>query len=200
MSSAIDGLSDFVHQDVDAGATGGLGWLTCTRADDGSIDAFLSGLNLGGLAVDLLVTAAQSQLTIALPEVATAPPRGGLQLVGVDVWFWVANSRPVSATAQVPGLGATITASPRSTKLGFADGTTVTCTGSGTPYDPAVDYRSQSSDCTHIFDDAGRQPVDVTVSWDLSWTATNGQAGALPAVDRTTTLVLPLREAQAVTD
>ncbi|MGI8756868.1 MAG: ATP/GTP-binding protein, partial [Acidimicrobiales bacterium] len=137
---------------------------------------------------------------IDLPNVATAPPQGGLQLVGVDVWFWITNNKPASVTARVPGLAATITARPRRTRLHFDDGTTVDCAGSGTPYDPAVDYSRQTSDCTHIFQDPGRQAVDVTISWDLTWTATNGQAGTLPAVDRTTTVTLPLRQAQAVTD
>lgn len=200
LTGLADGLSDFLHRDVSVETTASLAWLTCTRVDNGTTDSFLAGLNFGGPAVDLLVTAAQKQLTIALPTVATAPPQGGLQLVGVDVWFWITNNTPASATARVPGLAATITARPRRTRLRFDDGTTIDCAGSGTSYDPAVDYTRQSSDCTHIFQDPGRQSVDVTITWDLTWTATNGQAGALPGVDRTTTVILPLRQAQAVTD
>jgi hypothetical protein len=39
----------------------------------------------------------------------------------------------------------------------------------------------------------------VTVVWALAWTATNGQAGTLPPVTRTTALDLDVQQAQAVT-
>lgn len=178
-----------------------IAWMRCTRKDNGTLDQFVTGLNVPAPpAVDVLVAAARSELTIAVPAVATAPPEGGLQLVGVDVWFWVTNNAPVAATAQIPGLGATVTAEPTATHLRFADGATLDCRGPGTPYDRNRSYESQSSDCTHIFDDTGPQPVDVTVDWALTWTATNGQTGILPGLPRTTTLTLPLQQAQAVTD
>jgi len=142
---------------------------------------------------------AQSGLTLALPEVSTAPPPGGIQLVGVDIWFWVTNSAPTTATATVPGLSASVTAAPAATHLSFADGTTVDCAGGGVAYDPGRPGAGQSTDCRHAFNDRGAQRVDVTVDWALTWTATDGQTGTLPAVPRTTTLNLPIQEGQAVT-
>lgn len=148
---------------------------------------------------NVVAALAQSGLTLALPEVSTAPPEGGIQLVGVDIWFWVTNSAPTTATATVPGLSATVIAAPTATHLAFADGTTVDCAGGGVPYDASRPGAGQSTDCRHAFNDRGTQKVDVTVDWTLTWTATDGQAGVLPAVPRTTTLNLPIQEGQAVT-
>jgi hypothetical protein len=149
---------------------------------------------------DVVAAQAASTLQLSLPEVATAPPQGGIQLVGVDVWFWVTNSRPAQATATVPGLSATVTAAPVATHLEFADGSRVDCAGGGSPYDRTRPGREQRSTCARVFRDRGQQRVNVTVDWAISWTASTGEAGVLPAVGRTTTLVLAVQEGQAVTD
>jgi hypothetical protein len=178
-------------------------WMRCDRKDNGLTDQFLQQLGGGPPPpppTDVVAAQAASTLQLALPEVATAPPQGGVQLAGVDVWFWVTNNRPAQATATVPGLSATVTATPTATHLAFADGTRVDCAGGGTPYDRARPGRQQHSTCTRVFRDRGTQRVDVTVDWAITWTASTGEAGILPAVGRTTTLVLPVQEGQAVTD
>lgn len=177
--------------------------MRCDRKDTGLTDQFLQQLGGGPPPpppADVVAAQAASTLQLALPAVATAPPQGGVQLVGVDVWFWVTNSQPAQATATVPGLSATVTATPTATHLAFADGTQVECGGGGTPYDRTRPGRQQRSTCTRIFRDRGRQRVDVTVDWAISWTASTGETGVLPVVGRTTTLVLPIQEGQAVTD
>ncbi|MCU1358363.1 MAG: hypothetical protein JWM89_3781 [Acidimicrobiales bacterium] len=173
----------------------------CTRKADGGKDRslYLPTDPRPAVTADA-VASAQAQLALPEPEIGTAPPRDGVLLVGVETWFWARNDRPASATATIPGLSATITASPKALHLRFPDGTSITCPGGGSAWAPGRSGRSQHSDCTHIFQRAGDQAVRATLDWDLSWTATNGESGSLPAVHRTSDIHLPLRQAQATTD
>src|SRR5690606_21344930 len=57
---------------------------------------------------EVAVAGAEGQLVIDGPDVASSPPRGGGQLGGVAVWFWVENFEAVSTTAEIPGLSATL--------------------------------------------------------------------------------------------
>ncbi|CAN5494126.1 hypothetical protein BH10ACT1_BH10ACT1_35010 [soil metagenome] len=157
---------------------------------------------------EFLAAWAQKELVLEMPDVASSPPRGSTQLVGVPVWFWVTNSKPASATVSVPGLSATLTAEPTALHIRIsggsgaaaADNVTVDCPGSGTPYDKTENGPTDTSDCSHVFDWNDTFTIDATVDWSLSWTATNGQVGTLPTVSRTTSFTLQLEEAQAVTD
>jgi len=42
--------------------------------------------------------------------------------------------------------------------------------------------------------------LSATVTWAVSWVASDGQSGVLPNQSRTTTFDLTIEEAQAVTD
>lgn len=194
-------------------------WRHCTRAATGGEDGWLVGIDLldgGGAgpvvpATDVLVAHARSQLDLDLPDVATSPPRGGQQLVGVPVWFWVENAEPVSTSAEIPGLSATLTATPAGTEVSVStDGVTRAgapvppathrCDGGGEAYDPRRHGPWDRSDCSHVFDWNATYEVEVTVTWELSWTASNGEAGSLPVVERTTAFTLAVQEGRAVTD
>ena len=172
-------------------------WIFCTYKDRDRPPVYLA---VGG-APDVrgAVAAARGRVRVGVPGVHTAPPRGGLQLVGVDVWVWVDHAEPVSATASVPGASATVTAVPGAVHVDV-DGRALTCPGGGTAWDPGRPGRGQHSDCTHRFEDAGTFPVRVTVDWSLRWTATDGQSGTLPTLRRTTTFELTVHQAHAVTD
>ncbi|MEO6987601.1 MAG: hypothetical protein ABI239_03045, partial [Aquihabitans sp.] len=161
-------------------------------------------------AAEILVTFAEEQLELELPTVATSPVRGGLQLVGVPVWFWVDNFDATSTTAEVPGLAATLTATPVRTRFqitgpgkGGPGGTseTVVCDGAGTKWEPGAGSDAWAgSDCSYAFDWAGTFTVEAIVDWELTWSATNGQTGTLPAVSRTSTFTINIEQAQAVLD
>ena len=116
------------------------------------------------------------------------------------MWFWTDRTSPVSTTASIPGLSATLTATPTSSRYAISDGTTLSCPDLGTPYDAGRPSAGQHSDCTHTFDDRGRSTVTATVDWELSWVASDGESGTLPPVAKTTTFDLDLDEGQAVTD
>lgn len=193
--------------DVDTTTGAQFAWRRCTLIADGSDVGFFTGLPPIPT-TDILVASARSQLVLDLPDIATSPPRGGEQLVGIPIWFWVENAAPVTTTAGIPGLSATLIAEPTATQVTISGGpseatgdrVTIDCPGAGTPWEAGRYADRASSDCSHPFDWNGTFTVDATVEWTLSWTATNGQAGTLPPVSRTTTFTLTIEEAQAVTD
>jgi len=147
-----------------------------------------------------LARRAFAELPLLYPRPRTAPPVTAKQLVGVRSWMWVdpADWRTMSATATIVGLSATVTAQPSKTIWNMGDGTTVTCNGPGTPYDPARADEAQSSDCTHTYEHDGTYTVLATIVWTVTWTATNGQGGALPNVQRSTQFPLTVEQRQAV--
>jgi hypothetical protein len=147
-----------------------------------------------------LALQAYKQLPLLYPRPRTAPPRTATQLVGVPTWFWVdpADWHSLSATASVVGLSATVTAEPTKTTWKLGDGTTLTCNGPGTPYDPTVADSAQHSDCVHAYQHDGGADVVVTITWHVTWTASNGASGNLGDLERGTGFPVTVEQRQAV--
>lgn len=183
--------------------TSDIAWQTCTDLGTGADASWLTVPTTPGALVDPtpdLVAQAMASIVIDVPAVELSPPHGGTQLVGVPVWVWSTNHEPVSATASIPGLSATLTATPGDVQVDLGDGTGFTCSGAGIPYDESASYKGQHSDCSGAYDEHGRYTLTVTVVWSLTWVATNGQSGTLPPIIRSTALDLAVQQAQAVTD
>lgn len=179
-----------------------MAWRECRRIADGVRVGWIVGLP-GGAAQPSsgdLASAGQAELRLPIPHVQTSPPRGGTQLTGVPVWFWMDRPPPVSVTASVPGLSATLTATPRTSRYEISDGTALRCPDFGTPFRRDLPAEGQRSTCRHPFDDRGPMEVTATVDWSLAWSATDGTHGTLPPIARTDRFTLDLEEAQAVTD
>jgi len=144
---------------------------------------------------------AARDLPLSYPAPSTAPPRVGLQLVGVRTWLWVdpADLTEVVGTASVPGMAVTARARPESVSWDMGDGTPeVTCAGAGTPYDPTVADEDQSTDCSHGFNTAGTYDVTVSIRWHVTWTSTTGETGDLGVVPRGVTFPVTVQSRQAV--
>lgn len=175
-------------------------WRSCVRISTGEVEGWIVGLDSGtGPTSSDLAGAAVAEVDPPLPTVSTSPPRRGVVLDGVPVWFWMADPGPVSATASIPGLSATLVATPARSRIRVSDGTEVSCPDLGTPYDPGRPTSAQHTDCSHTFDEWGTFRIEATVVWTLAWTASDGQTGTLPSIERTTSFDLPVEEAQAVT-
>jgi len=92
---------------------------------------------------------------------------------------------------------------PVSTSWVLGDGSTLTCTGAGTPYTPGSAPTAASPDCGHTYlrpslgQPGGRYPVSVTTRWQISWAGT-GQAGVLPELSRTASGSLRVAEVQTI--
>jgi len=153
----------------------------------------------------VLAQLAVSHLRLANPVIQSSPAPGALQLTRLPVWLWIAPAawQPQSATAQVPGESVTATATPVSAAWSMGDGTTVTCHGPGTPYsggNPAA----ASPTCGHTYQrssagqPAGAYQVTVTITWDITWTATGGAGGALAPLHTIGAAQFQVAESQAL--
>jgi hypothetical protein len=177
--------------------------LVCYAVPSGDIDlvqviTYQPGVNIitGGT----LANQALKELPLLYPRPRTAPPTTVKQVVGIRTWMWVdpADWHPIAATASIPGLAATVTATPTKTIWDMGDGTTVVCNGPGTVYDPAKPDADQHSDCSHTYQHDGPYNVRATIVWSVSWTATNGTGGNLGTVQRTTQFAINVEQRQAV--
>lgn len=161
--------------------------------------------NAAGLAVappDPRVVAASARDRLALPAVAVRLSPVGQQLVGLPTWLWIdaAGWRPVSRSASVPGATVTATATPVSVRWTTGDGTTVVCSGPGTPYSPTVAPEAASPDCGHVYrsvSSEGGLAVSATVTWSVSWSGA-GEAGVFPGLSSTGTVRADVVDAPAV--
>ena len=145
------------------------------------------------------------------PSVNSSPPVGTAAIVDVPVFVEVTNwTGERSESECAGGVCVTVTASPQ---LTFAPAETgsprITCAGSGTRYDPngpsAEVQASEEGACSYTYrlrTGVERRPEEwpgsVSVTWTVSWSASTGASGSLPAVTRTTALPRDVEEVQAV--
>lgn len=145
---------------------------------------------------------AYKQLRLPTPSIAANP--AGEQLVNLPTWMWLSNGwGPVSATAAVPGVSVTATATPTSVSWSMGDGSTVTCTGAGTPFRPGTDPAASSPNCGHTYRTSSASqsgqafPVSATVHWTVTW-AGAGQAGVFPDLTTIGNAAFRVAESQAL--
>jgi hypothetical protein len=192
----------------------------CRYADDGSlasIDTFMhtaappdAAEPAGAPApvalppsVEVIAREVYAEVPLASPEPHTSPPAGSPQLVGLPTWLWLDGSSwaTFDASASVAGVTVTVVATPVSARWDMGDGTTVTCTGPGTAWTGDTSART---DCSHTYryvsDDqpGGRYQASVTLTWSVTWSASTGESGTLPAASRTSGFDLDVRQRQAV--
>jgi len=141
------------------------------------------------------------RLPLDYPVPATAPPYSGPQLVGVRTWLWIdpADYRAITATADVPGLTVTATATPIDVRWTMGDGTpTFSCNGPAIAYRPDQPDASQHTDCSHVYQRSGSYTATAVIDWTVTWQASDGTSGTLPTVTRATTFPIDARQRQAV--
>ncbi len=145
------------------------------------------------------------------PSLDSSPPVGTAAIVGVPVFVDVTNWTGVVTESECAGgMCVTVTATPT---LNFIPGETgsssVRCAGSGSRYDPegssAEAQASEDGACAYEYrlrtGVQGRPsawPGSVSVTWTISWTASTGASGSLPAVTRATLLPRAVNEVQTV--
>jgi len=154
----------------------------------------------------VLARRAYRQLVLPAPMIRTSPPVGVPQLVWVPTWLWIdrAGWGIRRATAAVPGLSATAVAVPARVVWSTGDGSTVVCSGAGSPFRPGVDNAyAPSPDCGHTYlrastsEPGGLFTLTATVWWQVSWSG-GGQSGVLPQLASTGRMPLQVVEAPAV--
>ncbi|MFK0101838.1 ATP/GTP-binding protein [Streptomyces sp. NPDC091040] len=113
------------------------------------------------------------------PDVAS-PRAAGTYLVGAPMWMWVRQTSaaygPQTATATAGGVTVSATAKVSSIRWDMGDGTTVTCSGPGTPYEKSMG-KAFSPDCGHryqlpSYEQPGkRYKGSAVATWTVTWTA-----------------------------
>lgn len=153
--------------------------------------------------VGLVALHATSRLT--LPTLSTQASPAGTQLVRLPSWWWTAPAswRVQSATASVPGISVTATATPYKAVWDAGDGSEpVTCTGPGTAW-TGGDALAASPTCGHTYQRSSASAPDgaftlrTTVRWRISW-AGGGATGAEPDLTTTETTRVRVAESQAL--
>jgi len=159
------------------------------------------------------------QRNLPAPDVRTTPADGKASIANVPVFVWIdrAQWHPMEFTEADPngsGLAVTAVATPSSMAFTPGDGSpTQACTGPGLPYtggEPATEA-ADPAHCSHAYTLVTRNvdhsavtgrpdgwPARVTVTWTVSWRATDGATGTLNAVTKSTGFTRPVTEVQSL--
>lgn len=148
---------------------------------------------------------AVKQIHLPAPAAHLSPNASSPQWVNFPTFLWTDGAawHPLSATAAVPGLSVSATATPIRLTWDMGDGTTVTCTGPGTPFTDATPATASSPDCGHTYrrasdvEPSGKFTVRVTETWRVTW-AGGGQSGTLPDMTATSSIAVRVAESQAL--
>lgn len=86
---------------------------------------------------------AEALLRLPAPTLSSSPGPGPdvPRVVNLPTWAWIPGPQfnPKSATASLPGVSATVTATPYAVDWAWGDGTRSRCSGPGTPYVSATE-------------------------------------------------------------
>jgi hypothetical protein len=139
------------------------------------------------------------------PEATFSPPLDKM-IVNFETWLGVTPSAPITATASIPGLSATVTAEATDIEWStgshvVGDTTLISCRPWGstssaqdgcawTPAYPSVAKVTGTAD--------QRYHGSVTIVWQVSWQATNGTSGSLGALRTTSPVAMGVQEIQTI--
>jgi hypothetical protein len=154
----------------------------------------------------LLAEEAVKALRLPSPVIHTNPSTAGPVLVAVPVWLWLDPTSwgPRTATASVPGMSVTATATPTQVLWSPGDGTSVRCPGPGTAWSSGVDPAAASPSCGHLYTQSSAGAPEATftmaatTTWRITW-AGGGHTGAAADLRTTAQVPVAVAESQAVT-
>ncbi|WP_159400701.1 hypothetical protein [Streptomyces sp. XY431] len=156
-----------------------------------------------------LAKSASEEIVFPDPVPGIAPE--GTSVVGVPVWFWLANPQPPAAkTARGNVIAVTVTPRLKSLEWSLGDQldpkkeTVKTCEGAGTPYEPKYGA-TPSPTCGHVFTTgsgtrkAGLFYGTLTVHWVGEVTITGGTQTVAPIdLETSVRLQFPVAEVQVL--
>jgi hypothetical protein len=152
--------------------------------------------------VQTLAQHARSQLRLPAPaiHVNPAPPTPQIEFVPTWVWLNADSWGSRMATASVPGMSVTATATAKQLVLSTGDGGTEICRGVGTRWTSRADPAQASGTCGHTYTtvpSGGTYRLQATVTWTVTW-AGGGVTGTVPAMTTTAAIDLPVERAGAL--
>lgn len=133
--------------------------------------------------------AADRAIALAMePELEVAPAQVGL--TGLDSYFWLSEEpRPISAIAQVPGLGVTAEARPVQYVWDFGDGDEEVTDHAGRRWSPELE-----GNVSHLYESRGRYDLRVEVVWQARWRIGRGEWRHLGYFSNSDTTSYPVRQ------
>ncbi len=156
-----------------------------------------------------LAQTAVERMNLEPIEIGIVPKDGPdrLGVVGMPVYMWVEDPAantfgPITESATAGAVTVTATARVDSIVWTMGDGTTVTCTTDGTPYEDRFGD-ADSPDCGHRYETTSwDQPghkftVTATAQWTVEWQGA-GQEGVIP-IDHTSQTQIRVGEIQVLT-
>lgn len=132
-------------------------------------------------------------------QIGVAPRPQGSGAVGLPVWLWTAVSPgtwgPLSASARAGGVTVTIAAKATRIVWDMGDGTQVSCSNPGTPYQARYGMAT-SPTCGYVYTRPsstpdhrhGRYTITATTYWTVTWSG-GGQSGVLHPTSKSRTSV-----------
>ncbi|MCT9010291.1 ATP/GTP-binding protein [Streptomyces rhizosphaerihabitans] len=186
---------------------GGQGKIVYERTCGNGLTTFFAaapGASVPAIDPAVLAQHAVDKMQLLGPDVAS-PRAAGKYTVGVPMWMWVNQGAttfgPNMASASAGGI--TVTAAAKVSKIVWqmGDGSSVTCSGPGTPY-AASEGMSQSPTCGHVYSKtsagarSGKYALTATSTWTIDWQG-GGAAGQLTEV-RQTNVQVAIGEVQVV--
>jgi len=145
-----------------------------------------------------------------IPRVAPADwDDKGYAYVQVPVFFWVDQRQgqwaTISGTAAVPGLSVTLQAAPEQLVVSTGDGGGVTCEGAPPAFSQGASPTTFDG-CGYTYRDSSAMaengetfPLQMSIIWHVTWSASNGEAGDLGTLTTTSDVrQLPVAEIQAL--
>jgi hypothetical protein len=158
---------------------------------------------------------AASELQLPSPSLTLSPSTKGY--VNLAEWLSINQStwHTFTTSAQACNAGGCVTATASATPVyvtwDTGDGSTVTCNGPGTPYNPNISAEAQSTNCSHTYTrtSAGQPtpdgnpndaafPITATMTWVVAWSGPDGSAGGLPGLTTQASTSLPVAQIESV--
>jgi hypothetical protein len=136
---------------------------------------------------------------LTAPLVSVSPPDRGV--VNLETWLAATDTGPISATASIPGLAVTATATIASTIWDLGNGDRITCSGTGVAWSEELDGVPAPCGYTYRVPTPATAPHQLTATfvWQITWRSNQGDTGTLPSVTSTSqTIEYPVREIQTV--
>ena len=155
---------------------------------------------------------AHDEVTRRLPHSAPqlAPPLATGGIVNVNTWIGLDQPAPVSVTATVPGVWATVSATAYDVSWTPGDGSTVDCGNLGVVWHPGKSKTLHDAPCgwtpkypslpkfTNTNDLAYHGHFDVT--WRIIWTGSDGSSGTYDDIVVTSPTLYKVSEIQTIGD
>ncbi|GAA4665504.1 hypothetical protein [Streptomyces youssoufiensis] len=167
------------------------------------------------LAISSKILAEYAYDELPVPDTDITMNPSGKQTVNLDTWIWLDKARfkPVSAKASLPSIGLSATTTAKPVSLTIEPGTQdaevhpasgecrIAADGSiGTPY--SDDKKNQAPPCGVTYlratNQTGPHPLKATVTWEISWTSSDGDGGTLPTGTYGDTTDVTVGEVQSI--